>query len=164
MQNETYETEETPKTLENIIGSPYVFTIKDGTKFGLDEWTIDAEKWAKKFYGSMEKLFNTLMRIGCDDDATVEAALRIASYKLTDESRVRMDELKGELTTEQFLAKNITYKQLAELCRAEFEMIRDSIPLEALEEVKKNNLKTLQNLQTANPNTRAVKKKTKKGK
>jgi len=151
------ESTEVQRTLENIVGGPYVFhlketrddkgTVKKGLRLCLEEWTIDAEKWAKANFGSMQVLFNKLMRIGCDDDETIDAAIAVAAYKLTDESRRQVDEARGNLTTEDFLRKNITYKLLAPLCVIEYHMIRDSIPLDLIEEAQKKSAIALTQMQ-----------------
>lgn len=161
------------RTLENIIGGPYIFQLKDtrtfdgpedmvgtvvpGVKLMLDEWTIDAEKWAKANFDSMQNLFNKLMRIDCDDEATIDAAVAVAAYKLTDHSRRVVDELRGEMTTENFIRKNITYKLLANLCLVEYAMIKDSIPLELIEEAQKKTAMAM----TAMTKTQAKQKKSK---
>ena len=158
------------KNLADIVGAPYIFTLKDGTKLELGEWTLDSELWAKKHFGSMERLFKTLMRIECEDEDTIDAAIRVAIYKLTPHSKsiVRgliahhndtveeyeppesetdpFAEEESEETAQidhisnvkQFFSRYITFAQLSGLVRAEYMMIQDSIPVEALDEVKKN--------------------------
>ena len=106
MEKEPWEID---KSLENVVGSPYVFKLKDGLKLSLDEWTIDAEKWAKEHFGTTKKLFNTLMRIDCDDDECIDATMLITEFKLTADSRRIVDERRGELTTLNFLIKNIIH-------------------------------------------------------
>lgn len=139
------EQEYIPKTIEDLAGGPFIFFILDGRtedgkkrllKLELDDWTIDAEKWAKKHYGSMQALYNCLMHIGVDDDATIDAAIAVAHYKLTPESKDKINERRGEVTTENYLRSKINFKLLAELCRAEFEMIKESIPLDALKKTQ----------------------------
>lgn len=126
------------RSLDHVVCGPYPFKIKDGTTLYLDEWTIDAERWAKKNFGSMKKLYDALMNIGVEDDVTIDAALAIAVYRLTDESRAVVDERRGKESTEDWLRKQVTYKNFADLCHAEFTMIKDSIPIELLNSVKKN--------------------------
>jgi len=149
-------TESMTRKLEDIIGGPYIFelkptrvfsgpedekgVVKKGIRLMLDEWTIDAEKWAKANYESMQNLFNKLMRIDCDDEETIDAAVAVAAYKLTDQSRRKIDEARGDMTTEDFIRKNITYTLLAELCLVEYAMIKDSIPLELIEEAQKKSM------------------------
>jgi hypothetical protein len=140
--------EQEDRSLEAVVGGPYTFPLKDGTLLSLDEWTIDAEKWAKKHYGTMQKLYNALMNIGVEDDVTIDAAINIAIYRLTDESRALVEERRGELTSEDWLRKQITYKNFADLCRAEYSMIKDSIPIELLSAVKKNPMVMKHNTQT----------------
>lgn len=152
-------TESLTRKLDDIIGGPYIFELKPtrvfededddkgievaGLKLMLDEWTIDAEKWAKANWESMQNLFNKLMRIDCDDEETIDAAVSVAAYKLTDHSRRKVDEVRGDLTTEDFIRKNITYKLLAELCLVEYAMIKDSIPIDLIEEAQKKSMKAM---------------------
>ena len=137
----TEEEDDSGMTLDEVVGGPYPFTLKNGLTLELDEWTIDAEKWAKAHYKSMNKLFNTLMHIGVDDDACIDAAIDVAVYKLTDNSRRTLEEKmkleKSPLTTENYLRKNITYTLLAKLCGAEYDMIKNSIPIDALKKSQK---------------------------
>lgn len=131
--------------LEDVSGGPYNFRILDGRDengkkkyltLELEDWTIDSEKWAKKHYGSMQKLFNTLMHIECEDEETIDAAMAVAEYKLTDHSRRLIEERRGDKTTAEYLANKLSYKLLAECCMAEYEMIKDSIPVDALKKTQ----------------------------
>ena len=154
------EKEFTPASITDLSAGPFLFFVLDGKdsnnkkkilELELDDWTIDAEKWAKKHYGSMQTLFNTLLHIDCDDDKTVDAAIDVANFKLTEESRRQVEERRGELTTEDYLRKNLNYKMLAALCRAEYEMIKESIPFDAL----KKSQEILTAMQTKNSTTTA---------
>ena len=137
---------EAPLTLEDMTGGPYIFHIMDGRdketrerkflKVELDDWTVDAEKWAKKNFGGMQELFNKLMHIECTDDETIDAAVETAVYKMTAHSQKKIDERRGEKTTHEYLRSNINYKMLANVCHALYKMIEDSIPLDALKKTQ----------------------------
>lgn len=156
---------EIERSLQNIVGAPYTFELKNGLKLDLDEWTIDAELWSAERYGDMGTLFNRLMAIDCTDVQMIDAAVDVAVFKLTDSSRKEVDELRGKLTTENYLRKNITYRNLAGLVRAEYQMIKTSIPIEAIEAVKKNHGKLITQMQgkgASRPKPKNSRKKNKK--
>jgi len=156
---------EIPKSLANVAtGGTYFFHLKTGVKLELDDWTLDAELWASQRYGTMDKLFNTLMGIDVKNQDVIDASIKVAAYKLTDESRKIVDELRGKEPIELWLAKQMTYKLLVPLIRAQFQMIRDSVPIEALEEVKKKHLKIFEEKVQGNRASQRAKLKSKKKK
>lgn len=132
-------TEKTPRTLDNVVGGPYTFKLKDGTLLGLGEWTIAAEKWAKVHFGGMKELYQSLMYADGDDEKCINAAIQVAAYKLDEDSRRKVDErLKAQQSTEEFIAENLKYSDFAILCKSIFSMIRDSMPLDMIDKIKKN--------------------------
>jgi hypothetical protein len=134
----------TSRSLDNVVTGPYKFNLKDGTTLTLGEWTIAAERWAKAHFGGMKELYDSLLRAQGDDDKCIDAAIKVASYKLDDDSRRVLDERRAEgESSEEFLAANLKYSDFAVLCRAIFSMIRDSMPLDVLENLKKNLTETV---------------------
>ena len=127
MENEEYRI---PRNLQNIVTGPYPFELKNGVKLALDEWTIGAEKWAKANYGSMQELYNRLMRIGVDDDECIDAVVDVIAFNMTDHSKEVVEQNRGEHSVQNWLRKNLTYKLFAEVCKQAYQMIVDSIPVD----------------------------------
>lgn len=130
------ERKEQSRNLTDFSNAPFIFYLKDGTELGLDDWTVYSEKWAKKTFGSMEEfnrvLFQSLSNPNAteaDMDAAIEASFMVAAHQLDDNSRRIVDERRPEeMTTEEFLARNMGTKILNKLCDAIVEMFRDSLP------------------------------------
>lgn len=137
------------RNLNDIVGAPFPFRLKDGTILGLDDWTIASESWAKSTFGSMQK-FNEIMFLTvikkdateADMDDSVEASLKVAAHQLDDDSYRIVDERKKEgQTTEEFLASNLRYDDFKTLCHSILDMIKASFP-EGWEEDQKKKLHT----------------------
>lgn len=159
--------QEQDRTINNVIGGPYNFELKTGLMLSLDEWTIDAEQWAKKHFGSLQVLYNRLMRIEASDAECVDAVVRVAAFKLTADSARKVSEVKPSgISTEDWLQTQLTYRHLAVLCKATYTMIRDSMPIELLDELKKNPslLAQMQGVQNPEPKipNRAARRKPKR--
>jgi hypothetical protein len=145
------------RKLNDIVGAPFLFTLKDGTKLGLDDWTLYSEQWAVKVFGSMQAFYSTIFETPTKDGATeeemreaVDASILVAAHQLNDDSRRQVDERLGEeQTTEEFLAKHLRYSDFRELCTSIMNMIKSSFP-EGWEELAKKKHQG----QSVNPTTR----------
>ena len=118
------------KQLSDFTGAPYIFHLKDNeTKIHIGEFTLFAELWAKKEFGSMDEFYIKVIgdaENGKDPD--LEAILKTIYFLMWDSD-------KEQFETIEDLAKQLTYKNFKEAATAIFQAIRDSIPEDIL---KKN--------------------------